>query len=302
MTRKVSHPDILSRPHGKSFFTGKYKSERWTIILVGFHWADGIKKLEFFCDIGEIVSTVFHISIICCHYIKCFFDWSEAPHWWHWVTTPTKIFIWKIYLFQNKNECGLKQGARERFNRRIFQWQWREIEIRWSTGAGKRRTRSGMVIEEEERGRWKRSIRRGWGGWRSSGQKSQWASFSPLLQVDLSRCRSCHYFKAWYFMHICRNRTILRSCPRWKVILRTWETNGWLWLQVAGSGWMHLVNFILHFWDILPSCLIIALPSVWVASYLEGYSKAPLFNLKWQFCPVCAPLAELMRIVNYAIC
>ena len=103
-------------------------------------------------------------------------------------------------------------------------------------------------------------------------------------------------------MHICRNRTILRSCPRWKVILRTWETNGWLWLQVAGSGWIHLVNFILHFWDILPSCLIIALPSVWVASYLEGYSKAPLFNLKWQFCPVCAPLAELMRIVNYAIC
>ena len=77
MTRKVSHPDILSRPHGKSFFTGKYKSERWTIILVGFHWADGIKKLEFFCDIEEIVSTVFHISIICCHYIKCFFDWSE---------------------------------------------------------------------------------------------------------------------------------------------------------------------------------------------------------------------------------
>ena len=103
-----------------------------------------------------------------------------------------------IYLFQNKNECGLKQGARERFNRRIFQWQWREIEIWWKTGAGKRRTRSGMVIEEEERGRWKRSIRRGWGGWRSSGQKSQWASFSPLLQVDLSRCRSCHYFKAWY--------------------------------------------------------------------------------------------------------
>ena len=198
MTRKVSHPDILSLPHGKSFFTGKYKSERWTIILVGFHWADGIKKLEFFCDIEEIVSTVFHISIICCHYIKCFFDWSEAPHWWHCVTTPTKIFIWKIYLFQNKIECGLKQGARERFNRRIFQWQWREIEIWWKTGAGKRRTRSGMVIEEEERGRWKRSIRRGWGGWRSSGQKSQWASFSPLLQVDLSRCRSCHYFKAWY--------------------------------------------------------------------------------------------------------
>ena len=117
-----------------------------------------------------------------------------------WQPQPRYLFERYIF-FQNKNECGLKQGARERFNRRIFQWQWREIEIWWKTGAGKRRTRSGMVIEEEERGRWKRSIRRGWGGssgWGSSGQKSQWASFSPLLQVDLSRCRSCHYFKAWY--------------------------------------------------------------------------------------------------------